>query len=250
MIIMKKIIYFFVAIISLFIFGCQPTVTEERAKQIIEEITIIPIDYDGVVGKASTTKNFYFIFDQSGSMSESCSGERKIDGAKTAITKFMENVPSDVNIGLMVIGCDNNSQISELLPLASASPKQKELFNKHIMDTEPTNGTPLVQAIKLAVDKMVSQKKLQLGYGEYRIIIVTDGNATDGEIEDAAIYAMQYAIGIYSIGLCMGESHPLKQFSVKYYDAENYDQLKSSLDSVTAETEMFDANNYDSSIYK
>ena len=246
---MKSVFYFLGGL--LFLVSCQPQpqISEKQANQVMKEIKEIPLNYEKVVdGKIALTRNFYFIFDQSGSMGEECSGQKKIDGAKGAISKFMKSVPDDINIGLMAIGC--GSSICELLPLGTATPAYKKQFEEYIMSMDPNGNTPLVQGIKIAVDRMVVQKKKQLGYGDYRIIVITDGEATDGYIQEAAVYATQYAMGIYTIGLCIDESHPLYQFSVKYYDAKDYDQLQNALKSVTAETEMFDASTYDSTAYK
>ncbi|NCU31537.1 MAG: VWA domain-containing protein [Candidatus Moranbacteria bacterium] len=248
---MKKITYFFVAIISLFIIGCQPMVSEEKAKQIMDEIITIPIDYDGVVGEASTTRNFYFVFDQSGSMSESCSGQSRMNAAQKAINEFAKTIPNDVRIGLLVLGRSGApNQIAELLPLNMATDQYKSEFLKHINSLRPDSGTPLVTAIKIAVDKMVDQKKSQLGYGDYRIIVITDGHAGDGDVKDAAVYAMQYGIAIYTVGLCINFNHPLYHFSVSYTEAKDYKQLSSALQQMTAESESFDGENYDASVYE
>jgi uncharacterized protein YegL len=241
---MKNIFYFLVIVLAFV--SCELRINNGNTKLVVQEI---PLTYDDASGQIDLRTNFYFIFDQSGSMRESCSGKEKIEGAKSSINKFIGNIPEDVNIALMVVGCDNNTEIAELLPLALATPEQKKKFSDQIATLKPTGGTPLVGAIKIATDKMVAQKKKQLGYGEYRIVVVSDGEATDADLDDAAIYATQYTIGIYSIGLCMNSSHPLKEFSVKYYDANDYDQLNKALESVTSETEMFDVANYDSTSY-
>ena len=245
---MKAIIYFIS--ILLICASCQPQLSEEQAKEVMEGIQEIPLSYDSVVGgKIDLTKNFYFIFDQSGSMAEYCSNEEKINVAKKAIIETMKNLSSQVNVGLMVIGSNTATEYAELLPIGVATDAYKKRFTDIITDIEPLNGTPLVQAIKLVVDKLVIQKKKQLGYGEYRIIVITDGEATDGDVQEAAVYAIQYAMGIYTIGLCIDTSHPLYQFSVSYHDAENYDELKNALASVTAETTTFDSVAYDSTAY-
>ena len=70
------------------------------------------------VGTASLTRNFYFIFDGSGSMSESlnkqCKGDRRfgsrLEGAKWAVEQFLPLMPPDVNLGLWVFDAYGNSE--------------------------------------------------------------------------------------------------------------------------------------------
>src|SRR2546427_10914270 len=70
------------------------------------------------VGAASLTRNFYFIFDGSGSMSESltkqCAGDRRfgsrLEGAKWAVEQFLPLMPPDVNLGLWVFDAYGNSE--------------------------------------------------------------------------------------------------------------------------------------------
>ena len=246
---MKAITLYVLGFLLIFT-SCEQPLSEEKAKVIMNGIQEIPLSYENVAGgKIDLTKNFYFIFDQSASMNDNCSSERKIEVAKKAITETVKGLASSVNIGLMVIGCDNAQEYAELLPIGLATDAYKKQFNTIIADLQPLTNTPLVQAIKLAVDKLVIQKKKQLGYGEYRIIVITDGEATDGDVQEASTYAIQYAMGIYTIGLCIDKSHPLYQFSVSYHDAENYAELKNALVSVTAETTTFDAVAYDSTAY-
>src|SRR5262245_46246462 len=76
------------------------------------------------VGAASLTRNFYFIFDGSGSMSESlnkqCKGDRRfgsrLEGAKWAVEQFLPLMPRDVNLGLWIFDADGNR---ERVPLRS-----------------------------------------------------------------------------------------------------------------------------------
>ena len=136
------------------------------------QITIL---FDESAGVASTASNFYFVFDMSGSMDEKCSGKRKIDGAKEAVARFMKNIPDDVNIGLMLFGTRSGDDYAEALPIGSGN---KDEFLKIINSLQPEGQTPLGEALLASVDKIVEQYKKQLGYGTYRIIIITDGEQT------------------------------------------------------------------------
>jgi len=208
----------------------------------------VSIMFDESAGVASTAANYYFIFDMSGSMDESCSGKKKIDGAKEAVTRFMKNIPDDVNIGLMLIGTKTGDDFAEALPIGSGN---KEEFLSIINGLQPRGGTPLGEAIRMSVDKVVEQYKKQLGYGTYRIIIITDGVQTGIGLKEPCYYLAQHGfIGLYSIGLCMKSSHTLKNYSLSYRDANNYEELEQALVQATAESDVFDPNLFDENLYK
>ena len=224
----------------------QPALTEEETRE--SETTQIDILFDESEGVASNASNFYFLFDMSGSMDENCSGKRKIDGAKEAVTRFMKNIPDDVNIGLMLFGTRSGDDYAEALPIGSDN---KEEFLRIIDSLQPSGGTPLGEALLASVDKIVGQYKKQLGYGTYRIIIITDGEQTGIDLRQPCNYLARHGfIGLYSIGLCMKSSHTLKKYSLSYRDANNYEELEQALVEATAESDVFDANLFDENLYK
>jgi hypothetical protein len=206
------------------------------------------IIFDEAAGVASTAANFYFLFDMSGSMDENCSGKRKIDGAKEAISRFLTKVPDNVNIGLMIFGTRNEGGYIETLPIGSGN---KDEFLKIINSLQPTGKTPLGEALIAGVDKVVEQYKKQLGYGTYRIIIITDGEQTGIDLKQPCHYLAQHGfIGLYSIGLCMKRSHTLKKYSLSYRDANDYEELEQALVEATAESDVFDPGLFDENLYK
>jgi len=217
----------------------------EEVEQAPPQITIL---FDESEGVASTASNFYFVFDMSGSMEETCSGKRKIDGAKEAVNRFMNNVPDDINLGLMVLGTRSGPGYEEVLPLG---PGNKEKFLDIINGLQPAGKTPLGETILASVEMIVEQYKKQLGYGTYRIIIITDGEETGIDLKDPCAYLGQHGfIGLYSIGLCMKQSHTLKKYSLSYRDANNYEELEQALVEATAESDVFDASLFDENLYR
>lgn len=204
----------------------------------------IPIPAD-TGGEAELTRNFYFIMDGSGSMREptdrDCGGDRqfpdKITGARWAIKKFLENVPDDVNIGLYVFDVNGKR---EVVPLGTGN---RDAFLKAVDDIEAGRGTPLADALRYGTDKLVEQYKEQLGYGEFRLVAVTDGIA-DG-IPKAALYAAKYGIPIYAIGLCVEKNHPLRHYSVSYRAADNFADLSEGLADTMAELPNFDITQFE-----
>jgi hypothetical protein len=90
---------------------------------------------------------------------------------------------------------------------------------------------------------LARQREKQLGYGEFRLIVVTDGLADD--IPQAAEFATEKAIPIYAIGLCIQEDHPLRQYAVSYRAADNFEDLAKALEATVAETEFYDARTFE-----
>ncbi|MBC8233314.1 VWA domain-containing protein [bacterium] len=197
----------------------------------IERINI-PLDSSFPDAEAATTMNVYFIFDGSGSMNDKKGGITKLAGAKKAVEEFIKYVPGDINLGLFVF--DSNGE-REVVPLR---PNNHERFLEAIKQIRAGRGTPLAEAIKTGSDKLIEQYKKQLGYGDYRLVVVTDGIANN--IPSAAIYATQYGFPIYTIGLFVEEEHPLREYSISYKDAQSFEELQQGLTETLAETEYFD----------
>ncbi len=238
---------FIVFFLMFVIIGCgQQPVSKQEAQAVIEQAVAqaeqIPIDDKIPDAGISTARNFYFVMDGSGSMDDGCSGERKVDAAKRAVRQFMAKVPEDVNLGLYIF--DDNGE-REVVPLG---PKNRSQFLKEVDELSANGGTPLAQAITVATDKLVTQYKKQLGYGEYRLVVVTDGQASD--IPNACVYAAKYNIPIYAIGFCIEGDHPLRAYSLSYREANNATDLQKSLEETLAESESFDATDFKVAVVK
>lgn len=200
-------------------------------------------------GEISLARNFYFIFDGSGSMrdplSSDCGGDqsfkRKLEGAKWAVAEFLKKVPEDVNLGLYVFDENHRSRSErEVVPLGA---NNMAAFLQAINAIEAGGGTPLAEAIRFGAEVLARQREQQLGYGEFRLVVVTDGLADD--IPEAAEFATESAIPIYAIGLCIKEDHPLRQYAVSYRAADNFEDLAKALEATVAETEFYDAKTFE-----
>jgi Ca-activated chloride channel homolog len=233
---------------SVLLSGCsdrrQPTVTPAKVAKVPQvhpdsRAQIELTDIEG--GAVSTTRNFYFVFDGSGSMSKKPENDSKfktkIEGAKWAVREFAKHLPADANIGLYVF---DSSGSREVVSLRSEG---KAAFLQAIDRVRAGGGTPLQMSIHTGVDALVAQYKKQLGYGEYRLVIVTDGLAD--HLNEAASYATQYGIPMYTIGLDVGENHPLRQLSVSYRAADTMEDLRDALKDTLAESEVFDASSFE-----
>jgi hypothetical protein len=196
----------------------------------------------GVLADNLTAKNYLLIFDGSGSMRESkCAGSsRKIDVAKQAVMTWSKSVPANANLGLYAF--HNNGILT--LPMTSG---QRDGFMQTVDQIVAGGNTPLSKAMLYAYDALTKQGRRQLGYGEYTIVVVTDGIANSIEnLQKVADHILsETPITIYSIGFCIGEHHSLNQPGrTMYKSADNPAQLKEGLREVLAESESFDEQEF------
>jgi Ca-activated chloride channel family protein len=195
------------------------------------------IDADGLeLENDFLKKNYYLILDGSGSMS----GE-KMDTAKAALSRFVEQVPQNANLGLLVFDDRGLSERAEL-----GAPRQQIL--DQIQRVNAAKYTPLRSALEIAYDKITKQGARQLGYGEYNIVVVTDGEASDGEEPDRIVNTIlsNSPVVIHTIGFQIGPYHSLNQPGRIYYkQADNFEELSKGLDEVLAELESFSVAEFD-----
>lgn len=197
---------------------------------------------EDALAKNLLTKNYLLIFDGSGSMGESgCSGnERKIDVAKRAVVAWSKSVPANANLGLFAF--HNNGLLT--LPLAAGN---REAFMKTVNQIVAGGNTPLTNAMDYAYKTFNAQGRRQLGYGDYTIVVVTDGIANSiADLQQSVDTVLsQSPINIYSIGFCIGDNHSLNQPGRTIYKAaDNPEQLEKGLRDVLAESESFDEDTF------
>lgn len=190
------------------------------------------------------TKNYYLVFDASGSMNEiSCSrGQDKIAVAKSSVMEFITKIPADANIGLLAF---YDGKIFELAALGSSSRKQAiDQINR----IAANGGTPLKTSIEHAYKALSIQAVKQLGYGEYHMVVVTDGEASKGEDPRSIVMTMisHSPIVLHTIGFCISGDHSLNQRGLSIYkSANNPMELAKGLDSVLAEASDFSVDSFE-----
>lgn len=187
--------------------------------------------------------NIYIVFDASGSMGDGgCSGgESKIRVAKRAVLEFAKSIPANINLGMVAF---DNSGTRERLPL---SPLNYQNLESSITAVRYGGGTPLSAAMRIGYKALTEQGKKQLGYGEYHLLVVTDGranNVSDLNIEVNRI--LKYSpVVIDTIGFCIDESHSLHQpGKTNYSTASDYDSLVKGMRSVLAEAPSFSVSEF------
>ncbi len=195
------------------------------------------------LAKNLLAKNYILIFDGSGSMNErECSaGKKKIEVARQAVAQWSSTLPDDANLSLVAF--HNNGWV-ELPPVAG----ERANFIRAVDKIVAGGRTPLSQAIGKAYNIFGTQGKKQLGYGEFTMVIVTDGIANSPDTLSKYVnYIIENTpINIYSIGFCIGSDHSLNQRGkTEYKAADNPEQLRQGLKEVLAESESFDVLDFD-----
>jgi len=190
-----------------------------------------------------TTRNFYVVLDGSGSMSErACKGDgKKIDQAKAALEVFSKAVPRNANLGLLVF---DSRGVSERVALATDN---RQAFSQQVQATNPSGGTPLLGAIALARQRLEDQGRRQLGYGEYNLVVVTDGEASSGQDprQEVNNILARSPIVIHTIGFCISSNHSLNQTGRTVYKAANdRADLERGLEAALAEAPKFTADRF------
>lgn len=182
------------------------------------------------VTMADAKLNVVVVFDGSGSMGESMPGGRKIEVAKQALLAVLQTVPKDSNVGIICFSSNSNGWIYPLHPL------QYEAASQVVAHIRAGGRTPLGQYMRDAADALIEQRKKDR-YGLFRLLVVTDGEATD----DAETPLrgengiLSKGITVSAIGVNMSAKHSLATM-VSYRNAINPEGLKTAIAAVFAES--------------
>jgi hypothetical protein len=178
------------------------------------------------------------VLDASGSMNDMMprsGGKTKMDAAKAAIKTVVKDVDQETYVGLLVFsGSYKNSDW--LHPLG---PRSDTAMFDALDLIQADGGTPLGSYLKTGADALLTKRDEQLGYGSYRLLVVTDGEADAGRerslVESYTPEVLARGITLDSIGVNMSRHHTLATRSNSYATADNPEQLTKALREVFAE---------------
>jgi len=212
--------------------------------------TVWPFDFEKeiegevqpeTVADKMITRNFVIVFDDSGSMADpDADGNRKIDTAKKAVVEWSKSVPPGANVGLV-------SFFNGVWSLQPLTPASKERLISTVLAISQGGRTPLSAAFQKSFLMLTKQGLQQLGYGEYTIVVITDGQASSpGQLNKWVHFVLDNSpIQIYTIGFGIGTDHTLNQPGLtQYKPAENLAELQKGLKEVLAEADTFDETEF------
>lgn len=180
--------------------------------------------------------NIVVILDASGSMQDKFSGDRtksKMEAAKAALQGVLSKVPDDTYIGLLVFS-GANIQNEWVYPLG---PKDTQKLTAAIQLPRPSGDTPLGRYIRIGANRLLEQRERQYNYGNYRLLVVTDGEASDADkVKHYTPEILNRQIRIDVIGVDMETDHMLANVVDSYRKADNPGELVAAVSQILAET--------------
>ena len=181
-------------------------------------------------------KNVVVILDASGSMRDrTFSSLSKMEAAKAALWEVLKRLPEDTNIGLLVFGATNIGD-GWAYPLTY---RHDATLQRAINYPNPFRDTPLGAFIKKGADSLLQQRAKQNGYGTYRLLIVTDGQATDPKLVKKYLpEVLARGIRIDVVGIKMGTEHGLAKRVHSYRNGSDLESLKKALTDAIAEVDV------------
>ena len=189
------------------------------------------------------TDNVIVVVDASGSMGTPMGGTDRMSVAREALKQVLGQVPESTHIGVLVF-----PRGDWVYPLGS---RVEQRLNNAIDSIRSGGGTPLGSYMKRGADALLEARKKQFGYGTYRLLVVTDGEANDRNlVEGYTPDIISRGITIDVIGVDMESEHTLATKVHTYRSADNPDSLRQAITEVFAEVSSADTGQTDEDAFE
>lgn len=183
---------------------------------------------------AAFQDNVVIVLDASGSMTGIMQGANvtRMQAAKQALLQVVDKLPASTNVGLLVFSSANLST-DWAYPLGRVD---RVALRQAVLLPEPSGHTPLGAYLKQGADALLEQRRKQHGYGTYRLLMVTDGEANDPELVEAYLPdVLARGITLDVIGVDMAGDHTMATRSHSYRRANDPESLVRAVTAVFAE---------------
>ena len=193
--------------------------------------------------EVQVTDNVIVVVDASGSMGTPMGGTDRMSVAREALKQVLGQVPESTHIGVLVF-----PRGDWVYPLGS---RVEQRLNNAIDSIRSGGGTPLGSYMKRGADALLEARKKQFGYGTYRLLVVTDGEANDRNlVEGYTPDIISRGITIDVIGVDMASEHTLATKVHTYRSADNPDSLRQAITEVFAEVSSADTGQTDEDAFE
>jgi hypothetical protein len=184
--------------------------------------------------QVQVTDNVVVVVDASGSMGAPMGGSTRMSVAKNALKQVLDQIPDTTHVGILVF-----PRGDWVYPLG---PRKESMLAGAIDSIQSGGGTPLGDYMKRGADALLEARKKQFGYGTYRLLVVTDGEAGDARhVEAYTPDIISRGITIDCIGVEMASRHTLATKVHSYRNANDPESLKQAISEVFAEVASGDA---------
>ncbi|MEM8650622.1 MAG: VWA domain-containing protein, partial [Pseudomonadota bacterium] len=174
------------------------------------------------------------VFDGSGSMWGQIAGKTKIEIARETLSRVVDTLPKDLNLGLVAYGHNRKGDCSDIETLVNVGPVSKTgtSIAQSVGKISPKGKTPLSAAVKQAAEM------LRFTEDKATVILVTDGIETcnadpcalGSQLERSGIDFTAHVVGF---GLSQDDGKKVSCLAENtgglYLQADNADELADAL---------------------
>lgn len=173
------------------------------------------------------------ILDDSGSMKQPMpSGTLRIDAAKQALTSVLSQLPPETRVGVLALNTRLNGD-HWILPMGKIGEAD---WRGRVESIRAEGGTMLGEFSKVAADELLKLRSTDR-YGSYRLLIVTDGEASDPAVLSSYLPdILSRGLTLDVIGVSMASEHSLANLAHSYRSADDAESLTAAISEVFAET--------------
>jgi hypothetical protein len=187
---------------------------------------------------AVSQDNVLIVLDASGSMHDALRGNSnmtRMQAARQALLAIVDDVdalPPTTNVGLLVFSSSNLTN-DLVYPLGKVD---RAALRAAVLAPEPGGATPLGAYLKKGADILLAQREKQHGYGTFRLLVVSDGEANDTELVDLFLPdILGRGLTVNVIGVDMLQDHALATRVHSYQRADDPQAITRAVSKVLAE---------------
>ena len=156
----------------------------------------------------------------------------RMTAAKLALLKVSQQLSTNTHIGLLVFG-DPRLPDDWVYPLAR---HDRARLRTAIQAPKPGAGTPLGAYLKKGADRLLEARAHEHGYGTYRLLVVTDGEAQDPDlVERYTPEIIRKGLTLDLISVAMAQRHTLARLAHSHRPANDPEAMNRALAEVFAE---------------
>ncbi len=200
----------------------------------LRNLTLVVTIFLGVIGRAMSADNVVVVvLDDSGSMNQKMpNGMLRIQAAQQALASVLGQLPPETRVGVLAL----NSRVNGEPWVIPMGPIGQTDWKSRVSSIQANGGTMLGEFSKVAANELLKMRESDR-YSNYRLLIVTDGEASDPEVLSRYLPdILSRGITLDVIGVSMASAHSLAALAHSYRSADDAETLTAAINEVFAET--------------